>query len=126
MEYLFLSNYDGGTNWTIKSSLGDIKKGDNAKDCHPLLKTIVSFLEVNEYKAFENELKDVLSLGCILINFDFVMLCEDGNITIIKDTNDIFKKQEAFKVSVEHSTPYEYIDTNIYSTSNVDDYINSK
>ena len=122
MEYLFLSNYDGGTNWTIKSSLGDVEKNKDTTKCHPLLLTIISFLEANEYKAFENELRDVLSLGCILINFDLVVLCEDGNITVIKDACNFFRKPEQYKVSRDRSIDYEAIDTALYSTSNVDDY----
>lgn len=83
MTYLILSNYDGGTNWSIKSSLGNLSKEDNIEKFPPLLKAICSYMWDNEFRAFEYELKD--ALDSISPNFDFVMLCEDGNIRVIKD-----------------------------------------
>lgn len=89
MEYLFLSNYDGGYNWTIKSSLGDYnaKTYDSTK-VPPVIKDIVDAVVLNNLVPLGNSANDILE--AFGIYFDLIMLCEDGDINIIKDEMGVF------------------------------------
>ena len=90
MEYLFLSNYDGGYNWTIKSSLGDYSADtyDNTK-VPPVIKDIVDEVVLGRnYVPIGNSAKDILEVFGVY--FDLIMLCEDGDINIIKDEMGVF------------------------------------
>jgi len=90
MDYLILSNYDGGAIWSVMSSVGEINDAisqDEYVNAHPILQQIFDFMEDRKYSAFQDEIVDFLYF--IGGDFNLLMVCEDGHIYILQDTKEI-------------------------------------
>lgn len=90
MDYLILSNYDGGAIWSVMSSVGDINDATTREGyemAHPILQQIFDFMEDRKYSAFQDEIVDFLYF--IGGDFNLLMICEDGGIYILQDTKEI-------------------------------------
>lgn len=92
MKFLIIAMYDGAWEWSILSSLGNVTKDDiYKKELNPLIATIATHLD-NDMACYYNDLKDFIDP--ILINFDFVLVCENGRLHVLRDEQKMFGEIE--------------------------------
>ena len=92
MTYLIISIYDDGVgNWSIKSSDGFLSKNSSTAEratAHEYLQKIANTFDKNTEEMTADSV--VPSVHEILFKYDFVLICEDGKICILRDKRNLF------------------------------------